>query len=72
MSVNGPSYIGDRRESLPVETHDVELHGNEFQRIFKWNDDTDRNPGIFNDMLLHDCLLPAPENVLAIPLFLAG
>jgi hypothetical protein len=61
VRMNGAPEIDSGAESLAVEAHDMEFDGHELQRIPEWNGNADREPGIFDDMFLHDASCPAQE-----------
>jgi hypothetical protein len=57
MRPDCPADIDQSAEPLAIEPEDIELDGDEFERILARNGDSHGNAGIFNDMLLHGCLL---------------
>ena len=65
MTANGFAHIICGFEQLGIELHDVELDGDELQRVLFGNDDPDRLATIFYDLFLHDMnpLATRPKNL---------
>ncbi len=59
MGADGALHILHGLEMPVVEVNDVILHGDETKPVLVGNDDADGNALIFDDLLLHNELLPA-------------
>ena len=53
MRVDRATRVGKRREASAVQAHDVELHGEEGERIVPWHQNPYGNAGIFDDLFEH-------------------
>lgn len=53
MGMDGVTGVGSGRKPPAIETHDVEFHGEEGERVIPRHKNPDGHAGIFDDLLMH-------------------